>query len=264
MIGGALLATTLAAGAFDHSLFDTLLRRHVASGMVDYEAFAGAPEFGRYLASLDRADTAALEPEERLAFWINAYNAYTIQLINRHGERESIRKINRTAGLFAGHGPWREKLVKVGGQTYHLDNVEHDIIRKQFKEPRIHFALVCAAMGCPPLRSEAYTGARVFEQLDDQARTFLLHSPGKNRLDAARRTLYASPIIATYYREDFGANDAAIARYLSRFWPAGPERALLESGAVRLVPTDYDWTLNSQAKARGTRGGPRPSSPASR
>jgi hypothetical protein len=253
LIASVFFTTALAAGAFDHSLLDALLRRHVVNGMVDYDAFARAPEFGRYLASLERADPAALSPAERLALWINAYNAYTIELINRHRERDSIRNINRTAGLFAGHGPWREKLVRVGGQAFHLDNVEHDIIRKQFEEPRIHFALVCAAMGCPPLRSEAFTGVRLFEQLDDQARTFLLHSPTKNRLEAARRILYASPIIATHYRGDFGGGDASIGRYLSRFWPAGPEKALLESGAVRLVATEYDWTLNSQAKARGMR-----------
>ena len=137
--------------------------------MVDYDAFKG-PDFKAYLASLDKARSRdASTPRERLAYWINVYNAYTIELINEHRERDSIRNINKIAGHRKANGPWHEKLVKAGGKVYHLDNVEHDIIRKQWNEPRIHFALVCAAMGCPPLRSEAYTGARLEEQL---------HGPG--------------------------------------------------------------------------------------
>jgi hypothetical protein len=241
-------STTAASRTFDHSAFDALLRAHVVDGMVDYGAFARAPTFAAYLKALDAADLSALDEKERLALWINAYNAYTIQLINAHGERDSIRNINRTLGL-ALKGPWHEKLVKVGGRTYHLDNVEHDIIRKEFQEPRIHFALVCAAMGCPPLRSEAYTGAKLEGQLDDQARRFLLRSPAKNRVDVPNRTVYVSSIF-NYYRDDFGGTDAAVGRYLARFYPAGSaERRLLESGPFKIVETDYDWTLNSQEKA---------------
>ena len=161
----------------DHSAWDRLLRRHVSGGMVDYDAFARPPEFARYLASLDRVDPATLPRAERLAFWINAYNAFTIQLINRHGERRSIRNINRTLGVIPGSGPWSERMVHVGGKVYTLDDVEQRIIRPEFGEPRIHFALVCAAKGCPPLRSEAYTGARLEAQLDDQARIFFWAPP---------------------------------------------------------------------------------------
>jgi hypothetical protein len=245
-----LLLAALAAGAaaFDHSAFDALLNRHVRGGRVAYDAFARAPEFPRYLAALGAARPDALPEKERLALWINAYNAYTIHLINKHGERESIRNINKTLGLFAGKGPWQEPIAKVGGTTYTLDQIEHEIVRKQFEEPRIHFALVCAAIGCPPLRPEAYTGARLEAQLDDQARTFLLRSPEKNRVDAAGRTVYASPIF-DWYRADFGGTDAAIGRFIAAYYPPGPERALLESGAFRLVKTDYSWLLNTPPPA---------------
>lgn len=240
-----------AAGAspFDHSAFDTLLRAHVADGMVDYDAFQKAPSFPAYLDTLARADLTKLDEKEKLAFWINAYNAYTIQLINSHNERDSIRNINKSA-FIKGHGPWREKLVKAAGQVYHLDNVEHDVIRKQFKEPRIHFALVCAAMGCPPLRSEAYTGAKLEAQLLDQSQKFLLRTPAKNRVDPKTGTVYGSMIYVKYYREDFGQTDAAIGKYLAGFYPEGPEKQLLLSGKFKLVETDYDWTLNSQEKAK--------------
>jgi hypothetical protein len=247
-----LLAAALAAGAaaFDHSAFDALLKRHVRGGRVDYDAFARAPEFPRYLAALAAARPEALPEKERLALWINAYNAYTIQLINTHGERESIRNINKTLGVFAGKGPWQEPIATVGGRTYTLDHVEHEIVRKQFKEPRIHFALVCAAIGCPPLRAEAYTGARLEQQLDEQAREFVLRAPEKNRVDVAGKTVYVSPIFVDWYRADFGGTDAAIGRYLAAYYPAGsPERRLLESGGFRLVTTDYSWLLNTPPPA---------------
>jgi Protein of unknown function, DUF547 len=242
----AFMASAPAAwsATFDHSAFDALLRKHVVEGMVDYDAFKASPEFPKYLGALSKADPAALDDQERLAYWINVYNAYTIELINSHQERVSIRNINKTLGI-AAKGPWHELLVKAGGQVYHLDNVEHGIIRKQWKEPRIHFALVCAAMSCPPLRSEAYTGAKLEGQLSDQARKFL-GSPAKNRIDLNSATVYGSPIYASYYREDFGSSDRAIGKYLSQFYPEGAEKQLLLSGRFKLIPTDYDWTLNSQ------------------
>jgi hypothetical protein len=241
-------APAAAASSFDHSRFDALLRRHVVDGMVDYDAFQASPDFPAYLEALFRADPARLDDSERLAFWINAYNAYTIQLVNKHGERESIRNINKTLGL-ALKGPWRERLVRAGGRVYHLDDVEHDVIRKQWREPRIHFALVCAAMGCPPLRSEAYTGARLDEQLEEQARRFLLGRPEIQRVDVEQAVVHGSPIYTRWYREDFGSSDAAIGSYLARFYADGPERELLRSGKFKLVATEYDWTLNSQEQA---------------
>ena len=247
-LAGLASAASSGAETFDHSAFDGLLRKHVVQGMVDYDAFKG-PDFKAYLAALDKADPAKLDSKERLAYWINVYNAYTIELINKHDERNSIRNINKTLGV-AAKGPWHEKLVKAGGKVYHLDNVEHDIIRKEWKEPRIHFALVCAAMGCPPLRSEAYTGAKLEEQLADQSKKFLTETPAKNRVDVKTGTVHGSMIYVKYYKEDFGGTDASVGKYLAGFYPEGPEKQLLSSGKFKLVETDYDWTLNSQVKAK--------------
>lgn len=245
------LSASAQARPFDHGAFDTLLRAHVRGGMVDYDAFAAAPEFKGYLARLAAHDPATLDRAEQLAFWINAYNAYTIQLINKHNERKSIRNINKTFGIKA-YGPWKEKLAVVGGRAYGLDEIEQGIVRPRFQEPRIHFALVCAAMGCPPLRSEAYTGGRLEAQLDDQGRTFLLQSPTKNRVDVAARTAYLSPIFVEFrdYIKDFGGSHAAVGRYVARYFPPGPERDLLAGGDFKVVVTHYDWTLNSQANAQ--------------
>jgi Protein of unknown function, DUF547 len=235
----------------DHGAFDALLRVHVVRGMVNYDAFAKAPEFQRYLAKLAATDPATLPRNEQLAFWINAYNAYTIQLINSHQERESIRNINKSIGFVKAYGPWKEKLAVVGRKAYGLDEIEQDIIRPRYKEPRIHFALVCAAMGCPPLRSEAYVGDRLEAQLEEQARTFLLQSPEKNRVDVAARTIYVSPIFVEFrdYIQDFGGSKASVGAFIAKYYPAGAQRDLLLSGSYTVKVTNYDWTLNSQANA---------------
>jgi hypothetical protein len=244
----AIIPCVIEAQSVDHSTFDGLLRRHVVSGMVDYDAFAVAPEFPGYLQLLARTDPTTLPRDERLAFWINAYNAYTIALINKHGERKSIRNINRALGLFKGLGPWNEKIAVIGGTAYGLDHIEQKIIRPEFGEPRIHFALVCAAIGCPPLRSEAYTAPRLDAQLDDQARIFLLQSPEKNRVDVATGTVYVSNIFSfNDYEKDFGGSKQGVARFIARYHPAGPARELLESGRwKRWVVTEYDWGLNGR------------------
>jgi hypothetical protein len=243
-------AAPAAQGAtVDHSAFDRLLRAHVRGGLVDYDAFKNSAEFRQYLATLAATDPSRLGRAEQLTLWINAYNAYTIELINKHNERASIRNINKSfGGLVKAYGPWKEKLATVGGRAYGLDEIEQDILRKRFREPRIHFALVCAAMGCPPLRSEAYAAARLDAQLDDQARQFLLRSPGKNRVDVAARTVYLSPIFVEFrdYINDFGGSEAAVGRYIAHYFPAGPERQLLESGNFKVVKTRYDWSLNKQ------------------
>ncbi len=242
----AVVAWAAVSGAepvFDHAPFDRLLRTHVEGGLVDYDAFQAAPEFGAYLRSLAGFDPSELPDTTRLAFWINAYNAYTIHLINLKGERESIRNINKALGLLKLKGPWEEPIARVGDRTLSLGAIEHEIIRKQFHEPRIHFALVCAALGCPPLRGEAYLGERLDRQLEEQARLFIRHSPEKNRLSVGARVVHLSPIF-DWYREDFGGSDAAIGRYLASFYAEGPERQLLLGGDFTLKTTPYDWRLN--------------------
>jgi hypothetical protein len=246
-----LLGPVASAQGFDYSRFDRLLQQHVRAGLVDYDAFGASADFEEYLRAIAAFDPATLPRDEQLAFWINAYNAYTIKLIVKHGERHSIRNINKKLGLFKGGGPWAERLVVVGGKTVDLETVEQGIIRPTYKEPRIHFALVCASLGCPRLRSEAYTGPQLERQLEEQARIFLRESPTSNRVDLAQRTVYLSELFTfNDYLEDFGGSPAALMRFVGRYYPAGPERDLLESGTARLVYTDYDWTLNSQELAR--------------
>lgn len=130
-------------------------------------------------------------------------------------------------------------MAPVAGEVYILDEIEHEIIRPHYQEPRIHFALVCAALGCPALRAEAYTGARLDEQLDEQAHFFLMESPEKNRVDVDKRRVHLSPIF-DWYEEDFGEDEAELGRYIARFFPAGPQRELLLGGDFEIKHTDYD------------------------
>ncbi len=235
----------------DHSQFDLLLARHVRHGLVDYDGFRDAAEFTRYLAYLDGVSIDGLSANARLALWINAYNAYTIHLINTHHEQGSIRNINRSFfGLLPLLGPWREPLARVGGALYTLDDIEQGILRSDFQDPRIHFALVCAATGCSPLRNEAYDPERIDQQLDEQAEAFLCHQPDKNWIDLERQTVYVSKVFTFRdYRRDFGGSKAAIGRFIARYHPPGRERDLLESGRFRLKTTPYDWSLNIQRQA---------------
>lgn len=231
-----------AQAVFDHGRFDRLLAAHMTDGRVDYAAFAASREFTGYLGALSAFDPARLEQGERLAFWINAYNAFTIELINRNEERRSIRKISR---------PWSARFIRIGGRTLSLDDIEHEIVRKEFREPRIHFALVCAAKGCPPLRSEAYTGALLERQLDEQAMSFLTRTPTKNRVDVATGTVWLSPIFKFRdYERDFGGTREAIGRFVAGYFRRAGLRAeaeLLERGRFALKYTDYDWSLNGPA-----------------
>jgi hypothetical protein len=245
----SLLAVPASPQTFDHSLFDELLKKHVVKGMVDYVAFSRAGAFEDYLTSLEHADVSKLAERERLAFWINAYNAYTIELINKYEEQASIKNIREGIGFQRTKGPWKEPIVKAAGKTYSLDEVENAIIRKQFREPRIHFALVCASMSCPPLRSEAYTGAKLDAQLDAQGRTFVLDEARGSRVDVKKGVVYASRIFE-WYKDDFGGSDAAIGQYAAQYYRDSPEKQLLLGGHFKLEFMPFDWTLNSRYLAR--------------
>lgn len=210
---------------FDHSLFDALLRAHVKKGLVDYPAFKSNADFSKYLAALKTAKLDGLEEAERIAFWLNVYNAFTIQLVSNRGETESIRNIDKALGLFKLKGPWSRPFVEAAGQTLTLDDVEHRILRHDFSEPRVHFAMSFATLGGPPQRSEAYTGLKLDEQLEDQAHSFLRDST-KNRVDTSRYTVYLSPVI-TRHRGDFGESTTALGRFLADYYVEGPERRML-------------------------------------
>lgn len=236
----------LAAGApatdFDHAhmQFNTVLSSHVGKGLVDY---AGLKEdrdaLDAYLKDSGAISLSLFQSwtkDEQLAFLLNLYNATTLQLIIDHYPVDSIKDIG---SLFT--SPWEKKTVLLFGKRVSLDTLEHKIIRKNYKEPRIHFALVCAAMGCPPLRNEPYRAATLDAQLDDQSRIFL-NTPAKNRVDSHEKELRLSPLFK-WYGEDFGDGADALKAFVFPYIKVPIDE--LDTYDVEF--TDYDWSLNDQA-----------------
>ncbi len=231
-----------------HALFSALLADYVRDGAVDYAALCRDPRLPAYLQQLAVLNPDSLPTTEaQLAFWINAYNAYTLKVICDHYPLRSINDLH-LGGLFIGaligKTVWDQPLAVINGHTYTLNQIEHEIIRKRFKEPRVHFALVCASKSCPPLRNEAFRGEKLDEQLEEQGRIFFFQRD-KNRVDPAAKVIHLSRIIK-WYRDDFGPDWPSVIGYISRFFPE-PEATLLRTRAdqweVRF--TRYDWTLNN-------------------
>lgn len=231
------------AADFDqsHAIFDGVLKQYVKNARVDYAALKAHPQdLNRYLdqvAAVSKAEFKKWSEPQQIAFLINAYNAYTLRLIIDHYPLKSIKDI----GSFIS-GPWDQPVVKLFGETINLNTVEHKILRVDYAEPRLHFVLVCAAKGCPPLRGEAYVGTRLEEQLVDQAKQFLAES-AKNRIVATERTVYLSPIFK-WYGGDFEKKSGSVLAALKPYWPG---KAPATDG-FKIRYTDYDWSLNEQTK----------------
>lgn len=232
-----------APDSFDHSAFTIVLRDVVDErGFVDYAALVADPgPLNDYLRRLAATDPSSLAADDRLAFWLNTYNAYTLKLIVDNYPVGSIREV--VGGVFVPlvNSPFKVEFATVGGEVMTLDDVEHGTIREEFAEPRIHFALVCAARSCPQLRTEAYTGDRLDAQLDDQARRFL-RNPAKNRVPADEDAIELSKIFS-WFKGDFGGNDDALQAFVAPYFD-GDVRAKLEQGAYSVDFLSYDWSLN--------------------
>lgn len=256
----AMICTTLALGLFctglparaadvagdmHELLWGKLLAGTVVEGSVNYRAFKErVSELDSYLAILNAADAGSMSREEQLALWINAYNAYTIKLIVENYPLRGIREIA---------DPWKQKRWKVGGKSYSLDEMEHRFLRDELKEPRIHFAIVCASIGCPDLWNRPYTAKGIDEQLDAAARRFMQSS--KHVQTANRKGLLGREIpvlkvsaIFRWFKGDFVSEKTRrLADYVQRY--ATPEvQAFIEKADSRLeidyLP--YDWGLNGK------------------
>ncbi len=224
----------------DHSAFDILLRKHVnEQGKVRYDALAqDARELKAYTDSLAQAPFDKMGRNHRLALLLNAYNAFTLQLILEHyddGKLRSIKDIPEDKR-------WDAKRWKLGGRLWSLSEIEHEEIRVNFREARTHWALVCAAQSCPPLRAEAYTADNLDAQLADQARR--VHADESHvRFDPARRRLTLTSLYHWYghdFEQAYGSVPAAVAEYHDRF---AQEHSLGRQPFIRW--TDYDWSLNA-------------------
>lgn len=231
----------------DHVAWNSLLKRYVdADGYVDYTAWhnsrADRASLQQYIGSLSSVDPQARASREgKLAFWINAYNAVTVEGILREYPTTSIR--NHTAKVL-GYNIWKDLQLYVGGRAWSLDAMEHQVLRKM-SEPRIHFAIVCASVGCPRLLNEAFVPQRVNEQLELNAKDFFSR-PQNFRYVAAQKTVHISSILQ-WFGSDFGASQAAQLKTISRWVPQGA-RSAVASGRLRVAFNDYNWDLNDRRR----------------
>lgn len=234
--------------AIDHAPYDVLLTKYVDdSGNVNYDAWKASADdmkvLDAYLASLSSVDTSARSARNaQLAYWINAYNAVTIKGILREYPTTSIR--NHTAKLY-GYNIWHDLLLYSGGSAYSLDTIEHKILRPA-KEPRIHFAIVCASKSCPKLLNRAYTAGELETQLVQNTRDFFANA-GNFRYDASKSRLELSSILQ-WFADDFGDSKAKQLATIGPYLPTAEARRAAAAGSVSVSYLDYDWSLNEQSR----------------
>jgi len=215
-----------------HELWDSLVREHVTeSGLVDYKGFiADSNRLNQYLDLLSRnhPNDEHWSRDERLAYWINAYNAFTVKLIVDHYPVGSIKDIKN--GIPFVNTVWDIKFIQIEGREYDLNNIEHGIIRPKFDEPRIHMAVNCAAISCPKLQNEAYTAEKLNAQLDQASREFLSNED-KNVIASDQLKLSK---IFSWYSGDFDSVIEFVDKYT--------ETDINENADIEYL--DYDWALN--------------------
>ena len=220
-----------------HQGWDELVKTHVNSnGMVDYKGFIeDKSKLERYLSLLSNnaPDRLTWSREEQLAYWINAYNAFTVKLIVDNYPVKSIKDLGPRLKIPLVSDVWHYKFFKIGGVDTSLDEVEHQILRKEFDEPRIHFAINCASVSCPPLLNEAFVPERLESQLT-QAATAFINDPSRNLITANHAQI--SPIFS-WFKEDFTKRSSIIS-FLNLY---SKEKI---NPTAQISYLDYNWSLN--------------------
>jgi len=222
-----------------HEQWDVLLKKHVRTdGFVDYKGFVrDSSDLNRYLRLLETAhpNDKNWTRNEQMAYWINAYNAYTVQLIVRNYPVSSIKDIKK--GVAFVNSVWDMKFIKIQGYTYDLNNIEHNILRPVFKDARVHAAVNCASYSCPKLLNEAYTAARLEEQLEAGMRNFV-NDPLRNRITAEKAEISE---IFKWFKGDF-ERDGSLRDFLNKY------AAVKLTDKTDISHIDYDWRLNEVGK----------------
>lgn len=229
----------------DHSAWSKLLKTHVhrdkdGLNRFDYAGLraGGLGTLKKYLNHLQKVDPAKLSRDEQFAYWVNLYNAKTVEIVADHYPVKSIRKI-RLSGLLV-TGPWKKKTMTVSGVPLSLDDVEHGILRPIWRDPRIHYAVNCASVGCPNLARKAYTGSALKGMLDEAAQTFI-NSPRGARFNGQKIVISK---LYEWYGKDFGNNTPQILAHIRKY--ARPALADKISSLKSKPSFAYDWTLNDK------------------
>lgn len=227
----------------DHEPWNAFLSRYVVTrdGMnllsyagVDAEDRAALDE---YIATLEATDVDKLTRDQQFAFWVNLYNAATVRVVLDHYPVESIRDIDISPGFFS-NGPWGAKVLTVAGESLSLDDIEHRILRPIWQDPRIHYVVNCAAMGCPDLARQPYRADNLEAMLEVAARAFVNHPRGVT-VEAGKLT---ASRIYKWYRDDFGRDDSVLIAHLKRY--ARPALVAKLDTVTRIRTYKYNWALN--------------------
>jgi hypothetical protein len=235
----AYAAAVAPTAVVDHSAYDKLLKKYVnEQGLVNYKGFKAEEKvFNQYLALLSSNPPAATwSKADQMAYWINAYNAYTIRLILDHYPLKSIKDIGSKIQIPFVTTPWASKFFTIGGAKMSLDEIEHGNLRKKYGDPRIHFALVCASISCPRLRNEAYVGSQLDRQLEDQGRNFL-NNPSKNKI--SKSTAQLSKYF-DWYKGDWTGGGQSVVKWVNRYSTTKID------ADTDISYLDYNWNLNEQ------------------
>ena len=230
------------AADFDHSKFDRILKTYVdTQGRVDYNGIAGDDAFQAYMSSLKNAKVDSLSRDGQLAFWINAYNAVTIDKVNKWKPKKSVRE-TFVPGVWTGTKFFTSREHTVAGQRLSQDDIEHEILRKRFKDPRIHFAIICASSGCPPLQQVAYTAENVQARLEEETRMYL-HSERGIQIDFVENTMMLSKLF-DWFAGDFDSKSGSVTNFIK---PYLDEKAMAFLDRMpKMSYIKYDWSLNAQ------------------
>ncbi|MCB1139239.1 MAG: DUF547 domain-containing protein [Leptospiraceae bacterium] len=246
---GELLAVTDLGPLY--ASYSDLLGKYVDRGNVDYAKMCKDPTLERVMAGFRSVDPSTINTREQgLAFWINAYNAFTLDLICLGYPVDSINDLHGAGGIYTstalGRTVWKIHKFPIGHKQYTLDEIEHEILRPKYNDYRIHAGIVCASVSCPLLRSEAFLPQRIDEQLDEQMQEFLA-SDIRNRLDPATRTIYLSKIFQ-WFADDFAGGGKPLLEVLWKYLPLDWKDELGSLENVRkkwkVEYLSYDWSLN--------------------
>jgi hypothetical protein len=220
-----------------HEAFTRLLKSNVTNeGKVNYTGFIkDSIEFNQYLTRLSHnPPQKSWNKNDQMAYWINAYNAFTIKLIMKYYPLKSIKDIGSSIQIPFVNTPWDIKFIKIGKDQLDLNNIEHGILRKKFNDARIHMVLVCASKSCPALLNEAYEGAKLEAQFTKQAKAFL-SDPFRNKVSKSDAEL---SMIFKWYGMDFNKDGKTVADFVNQYAP------VKITPSTKISYLEYDWTLN--------------------
>jgi len=236
------LYQSVSAADFDHSIFDRILKTYVNNqGLVDYNGIAADQSFNSYMESLKTAQTDSMSSDGQLAFWINAYNAVTIDKVIKWKPKKSVRE-TFVPGVWTGTKFFTSREHTVAGEQLSQDDIEHEILRKQLKEPRIHFVIICASSGCPPLPRFAYTEDNVQAKLEDETRKYINSKRG-TQIDTAKNTLYLSKLF-DWFAGDFEYKSGSVLDFIKPYLDESALAFVEQNPKIKYL--HYDWALNAQ------------------